>query len=435
MISSISFEKGDHIVLERYFIRPVTIDRIRACWIGNAIERYVNWLAENDYAPRNVFSRVPVLVRFGEFARASGACHWDELPAHVEPFVHHWLKEHGSAQTSESERRILARPIRNAIRQLLHLIIRDYPNNGRCRFLSNPFAESVPHFFDFLRKDRGLREATIVQYRHHLRRLEDHLRQTGTPSLADLSPAVITGFITKSGKFLDKRSVQSLCSILKTFLRYLCQTGILRRDLSQMVESPRRYRLAELPRSISQEEVQRMIKAVDRRGPTGKRDYAILLLLGTYGLRAREVAALRLEDIDWQRDRLLVRGRKAGHSAVYPLVPVVGAALLDYLRQNRPRSAGRALFFRALAPHTPLSWQAVSLRVKHYLHEADIKVPRPGSHTLRHTLVQRLVDAHLPFKTIGDFVGHRTPDATAIYAKVNLETLREVALGHGEELL
>ena len=423
-------------MLEHYFIRPVTLDRIRACWIGDAIERYVTWLAENDYAPRSVFFRVPVLVRFGEFAHASGATQWDELPAYVEPFVHHWLKQRRAAGVGESKLRLSARPIHNAVRQLLHLVIPGYPNRGRYRYLSDPFADSAPRFFDFLRRDRGLREATIVQYQHHLRRLEGHLRQTGTPSLADLSPTVLTAFVTKAGKSLDPRSVQSLCSILKTFLRYLHQTGVLRRDLTQVVESPRRYRLAELPRSISQEEIQRILKAVDRRSPTGKRDYAILLLLSTYGLRAREAAALRLEDIDWQRDRLHVRGRKAGHSAVYPLVPAVGEALLDYLRQHRPRSAGRALFFRALAPHTPMSWQAVSLRTKHYLHKAGIKVPRPRSHhTLRHTFVQGLVDAHLPFKTIGDFVGHRTLDATAVYAKVNLEALREVALGHGEEVL
>ena len=137
-------------MLERYFIRPVTIDRIRACWIGDAIERYVTWLAENDYAHRNVFFRVPVLVRF-EFAHTCGASRRDKLPAHVEPFVQHWLKQHGAAGRSGSKQ-LSARPVRNAIRQLLHLIIPNHPSNGRCRYLSDPFAESVPHFFEFLRK-------------------------------------------------------------------------------------------------------------------------------------------------------------------------------------------------------------------------------------------------------------------------------------------
>jgi integrase/recombinase XerD len=422
-------------VLQHFFVRPATIDRIHACWIGPAIERYVTWLMERDYAARNVFFRVPVLVQFGEFARESGATNWDELPSYVDPFVHYWQREHGAAGRSQSEILRSARPIRNAIRQLLHLIIPSYQSSARCRGLSDPFADRAPRFFDFLRRDRGLREATVVQYQHHLRRLEDYLHRSGIGSLADLSSAVVTSFITETGKSVDKRSVQSVCSILKTFLRYLHQTGILTRDLSQQVESPRRYRLADLPRSISQGQAQRMLEVVDRRSCVGKRDYAILLLLVTYGLRAREVAALKLEDIDWKHDRLHVRGRKAGHSTAYPLAPIIGEALLDYLQQHRPKAAGRAIFFRALAPHTPLSWHAVSLRAKHYIRRAGIKVPRPGSHTLRHTCVQRLVDAHLPLKTIGDFVGHRTPDATAVYAKVDIEALREVALGHGEEIL
>jgi integrase/recombinase XerD len=195
---------------------------------------------------------------------------WNQLPIYVEPFVDHWLRQHGSCDLSESKLRLSARPVRNAIRQLLQLIIPDYSNNGRSRDLSDPFTESVPQLFDFLRRDRGLREATIVQYQHYLRPLEEHLGNSRTSSLADLSPALITAFITDAGKSLDQRSVQSLCSILKTFLRYLHQTGILRRDLSQAVVSPRRYRLAGLPRSISQEEVQHMLTASGPPQPYGE---------------------------------------------------------------------------------------------------------------------------------------------------------------------
>ena len=180
-----------------------------------------------------------------------------------------------------------------------------------------------------------------------------------------------------------------------------------------------------------------MLHKVDRRSPVGKRDYAILLLLVTYGLRAREVGALTLDDIDWKRDRLDVRARKAGHSTAYPLAPPVGGeALLDYLKQRRPETPERAVFFRAYAPYTPLSRVAVSMRAKWYLRKAGINVPRPGSHTLRHSCVQRLVDSGFSLKTIGDFVGHRSPDATKIYAKVNVHALRRgVALGDGEEVL
>jgi integrase len=178
-----------------------------------------------------------------------------------------------------------------------------------------------------------------------------------------------------------------------------------------------------------------MLDVVDRRTVVGKRDYAILVLLVTYGLRGREVAALTLDDIDWKRERLRVPERKAGHSTGYPLSPTVGAALLDYLQHGRPKTVERRIFMRALAPHGPLTAAAVSGRASYYLHRAGVDVPRAGSHTLRHTCVQRLVDADFPFKVIGDYVGHRTPESTDIYTKVAVDALREVALGDGEQIL
>jgi integrase len=207
------------------------------------------------------------------------------------------------------------------------------------------------------------------------------------------------------------------------------------RDLAKAIESPRRYRLSNLPRSIAWPQVEQMLQSVDRRSVVGKRDYAILLLLVTYGLRSREIGALTLDDIDWKHDRLDVRARKAGHSTAYPLAPIVGEAILDYLKQGRPETTQRALFIGAYAPYTPLSRVAVSLRAKYYLRKAGITVSRPGSHTLRHSCVQRLVDSGFSLKTIGDFVGHRSPDSTKVYAKVNIEALRTVALGNGEEIL
>ena len=177
-----------------------------------------------------------------------------------------------------------------------------------------------------------------------------------------------------------------------------------------------------------------MLNVVDRRTIVGKRDYALLLLLVTYGLRACEVAGLKLEDIDWRRERLLVSERKAGHNTAYPLSSVVGEAIVDYLKYGRPETSERHIFFRIMAPRVPLTSSAISQRVTYYLHKAGIKVGRPGSHTLRHTCVQRLVDAEFSFKAIGDYVGHASPSSTRVYTKVAVEALREVALGHGEDL-
>src|ERR1035441_6037604 len=299
------------VMLSRYFIRPTTVDRIRSSWIGEAIERYVVWLAEQNYAARNVFFRVPVLVHFGEFAQKSGATSLDELPTHVEPFIVDWLS-HRKQGYSESDCWIAARGVRNPIHQLLRLILPQYGRDIGGK--QDPFVAVAPGFFDFLRQERGLRESTLVQYRHYLQLLEDHLLGIGRTLLPNLPPAVISAFIAKSGEARNKRSVQSLCSILKVFFRYLYRVNLMTRDLGSVIESPRHYRLSHLPRAITWNEVERMLLKVDRRSAVGKRDYATLLLLVTYGLRAREIATLTLDDIDWKRDRIDIRGRKAGNS-------------------------------------------------------------------------------------------------------------------------
>ena len=299
-----------------------------------------------------------------------------------------------------------------------------------------PFADAAPGFFDYLAEERGLRPASVLGYRHHLDRFEAYLRRIGVRSIRELSPAILSAFVVeRAGAGLAKSTVRGAAGVLRVFLRYARREGILASDLSAAVGWPQVYRLSGIPRSISWDDVNRVLAGVDRRTAAGRRDYAILLLLVTYGLRGREVAALTLDDIDWKRERLAIPERKAGHSTAFPLSAVVGEALLDYLRQGRPVTADRHVFFRAAAPRRPIGAAAVSSLARFYLLKAGVDVPRPGSHTLRHSAVQRLVDANFDLKTIGDFVGHRSARSTEVYAKVAVEALREVALGDGEEVL
>jgi integrase/recombinase XerD len=134
---------------------------------------------------------------------------------------------------------------------------------------------------------------------------------------------VLSAFVSDSRRDLAKPGLRVLCSHLRVFTSYLHRQGLIARDLSRAIEAPTSYRLEGIPRSISWGEVQRVLESLDRRDAVGKRDYAILLLLITYGLRAREVAGLTLDDIDWKRERLNVPERKCGHSTAYPLSPVV----------------------------------------------------------------------------------------------------------------
>lgn len=420
-------------MLETYFVQPQTVDRVRASWIGSEIERYVVWLAEHGYSTRTVLRRVPLLAAFGEFARLRGACSAEDLPAHVEAFVAQRVGDHrGVRRGGPSE---VAKEVRGPVEQMLGLVVRGFKGTRRKR-PGAPFVASVPGFFAYLVSERGLRPATILHYQHHLRRFEAYLGRIGVAHMEELSAAVVSAFVAeRTAAQLAKTTIRDVCGVLRVFLRYARREGLLSRDLARTVEWPQAYRLSTIPRSISWADVEKVLRGIDRRTPYGKRDYAILLLLVTYGLRGREVAALTLDDIDWKRERLIIPERKAGHSTAFPLSASVGNALVDYLRNGRPQTTDRHVFFRAMAPLQPIGAAAVSSRARHYLLKAGIEVSRPGSHTLRHTCVQRLVDADFSLKTIGDFVGHRSPGSTAIYAKVAVESLRQVALGDGEEVL
>lgn len=424
-------------MLERYFVRPETIDRVRASRIGPEIEAYVVWLAEHGYGARTVARWVPLLMAFGEFAGRRGARATGDLPAHVEAFVNARVVEHhrGGAPAGDAARRKVATEVRGAVEQMLRVVLPGFEGIGRPH-RGVPFGDAVPGFFEYLATERGLRPASIRAYRHHLDRFEAYLARIGVTQVGELSPTILSGFVAeRSGAGLAKTTVREACVMLRVFLRYAHREDVLSRDLSMTVEWPQAYRLSTIPRSISWPEVERVLDRVDRRTPCGKRDYAILLLLVCYGLRGREVAALTLDDIDWKHERLSIPERKAGHSTAFPLSTTVAAALVDYLRHGRPQATDRQVFFRAKAPVQPIGAAAISACARTHLLKAGIQVSRPGSHTLRHSCVQRLVDADFPLKTIGDYVGHRSTASTDVYAKVAVESLRQVALGDGEAVL
>jgi len=419
-------------MLERFFVKPQTVDRIMGCWLGSQIDQYVTALCEQGYAVRSIYRRVPILTAFADFTAARNVDQTNQAEALVEAFAVDWLSARcadRSADACRRDRNFVGGIVRHFFSQVVS------KSEYRCdrAALGDPFAGQVPGFFDYLREERGLRPSSILHYRHYLRRFERYLQDVGC-ELAALSLPVVTGYITTMAQDFGPRAMVSIASTLRVFLRYANREGLLQRDISKQVEVPQHYRLADIPRSIGWDSVQIMLDQVDRRTVVGRRDYAMLLLMITYGLRAREVATLTLDDLDWKRDRLHVRERKAEHSTTYPLAPVVGEAIVDYLKNGRPEVPSRLLFWRHLAPRLPLTQSAVSATATRYLHRAGIPVSRPGSHTLRHACVQRLVDKGFPLKTIGDYVGHRSASSTMIYAKVQVDGLREVALGDGEDL-
>ena len=424
------------VMLEKYFIRPTTVDRIQESWIAAAVEQYVSWMAARCYRHSSVTARVPMLVNFGEFAKAHGASGVEDLPDHVEPFVEAWVRDHGRGRRSAQRRKQFANEVRNPICQMLRLAVPNYMGRGRPHKPDNPFERQAPDFFRYLTEEKGLRPRSIHHYRFYLRQFAAYLERLGIQDLARMSPTVLSGFIAEyAPPRVSWETVRNACGTLRVFLRYLHREGVIAKDLSSLVEFPQSYRHAGIPRSISWEQVEQVLAGIDRRAACGKRDYAMLLLLATYGLRAAEVAALTLDDIDWRNERLKIRERKVGNTTTYPLSAVVGAAIVDYLKNGRPATTCREVFMRAAAPLVPIGSAAVVCRAARYIRKAGISVPRAGSHVLRHSCVQRLLNAHFSLKHIGDYVGHSSASSTQIYGKIAIEQLREVALGDGEDVL
>ena len=173
-------------MLERYFIRPDTVDRIRSSWLGEPIERYVTWLSENQYSPRNVFRRVPILVQFARFAWDRGCRQWTELPAVVVPFAASWEHEHGGGSKADKARDKIYNSAISPVRQMLALLLPGFQGKGPAR--PEPFSVLAPGFFIYLREERGLRPCSIRQYSYSLQRLVAYFEKLGCSQLSELSP-------------------------------------------------------------------------------------------------------------------------------------------------------------------------------------------------------------------------------------------------------
>lgn len=284
-------------------------------------------------------------------------------------------------------------------------------------------------FRRYLSRERGLACATIGRHELVVRcfvreRCEDEAKRFRTLTCAD-----ILGFIKSHAGDGTPRSAQLMCSALRQFLRYLHYRGYIRTDLATSVPAIRRWRLASLPEYLLPGQVRKVLNACDRRSGIGRRDYAILLMLARLGLRANEIATLTLDDVDWREGQLSVQA-KGRQRAQLPLPHEVGSAVVDYLRNGRPRSESRRLFLRHLAPHAGFASScAVSMIATTAVKRAGIQgVAHKGSHLFRHSLATSLLRAGASLTEIGQVLRHQDHDTTRIYAKVDIDSLRTLSL-------
>ena len=237
----------------------------------------------------------------------------------------------------------------------------------------------------------------------------------------------IRAFVIETGLRLSPRTKQTMAAALRSFLRFLFLRGETAADLALAIPIVRQERQVSVPRHLPPEDIKRLLASCDLASPTGRRNYALLLLLARLGLRAGEVMALRLDDVRWREGEIMVRGKGQVQDKV-PLLPDVGEALASYLRQDRPAGPSRQLFICRKAPHRGFSHpSSVSTIVMRALQCAGLTPPMRGAHLLRHSLATAMLRRGASFAEIGQVLRHRSARTTEIYAKVDLAALRDVA--------
>jgi site-specific recombinase XerD len=280
-----------------------------------------------------------------------------------------------------------------------------------------------------LEQARGFAPSTVANHLRTASLLLKHVGFEARPSrLAALAPDDIEGFVRAAGARLSRESLQHEVAHLRSFLRFLATQGETPSGLETQIDTPRVYRGERLPRALPWETVRALLNSIDRSTPIGRRDYAIFLLIATYGLRAGEVVALTLDGVEWRAGRIRAAQRKTAAALLLPLTDAVGEALLDYLRQGRPTLPCRTIFLRHRAPAGVLKPTAVTEAFQAWSRRSGLAIPFQGAHCLRHSYAVHLLRQGVPLKTIGDVLGHRSAESTCVYLRLAIDDLRDAAL-------
>lgn len=292
--------------------------------------------------------------------------------------------------------------------------------------------ELVEAYREHQQRTRGLADATLRNYEQHARMFIRSVLGEDPVDLTRLTPTDVVGFVSSMAVRWAPSSMKTVRTALRSFLRYLRVQGVSDGRLEAAMPRVANWRLSALPSRLDEAQLARLLAAVDDDGgrPCGVRDRAIVWCLATLALRPGEVARLRLEDIDWRAATVAVVRRKNRRGALLPLPAQVGEAIAVYLREQRPATEVREVFVQHVGPRrgAPIGATAISEVVARALERAGVDAPMAGAYVLRHTVASRMVTCGVGLKEVADFLGHRDLDTTAIYVKLDIDGLREVAL-------
>jgi integrase/recombinase XerD len=288
------------------------------------------------------------------------------------------------------------------------------------------FQGKLDQYCRWMHDERGFSNSTIVDWRCRVR---DFLIWCNARSreLTQLRPSDVDDYFIDDGAHHWSRvTVANMAGVLRTFLHYAASQDWCDPQLAKTIRGPRVYAQESLPFAPSWADVQRILADTLTDDPHDIRNHAILMLLSIYGMRATEVATLRLDQVDWQQRVIRVFRLKRRQPQVYPLLPSVAEVLARYIDIVRPSTSHPEVFIGLHSPRRPLTRAAIYKLVSRRFLALGIEVAHLGPHALRHACATRLIAEGLTLKEIGDHLGHRSPAATRTYAKVDLAALREV---------
>ena len=394
-------------MFEQLFVQPFTLARHRAGPMLDERRRFLSHLADGGLSRRGLRNVAASLLRaidmLGLTRRPVESISRDEVIGKVTDKQDHFISD---------------------ATRWLHFL-------GRLKqepVPANPYADKIDAFVNYMQDEKGLSPLTVQHRSWFLRR---YLGQFGTPngSLHDISISRIDDSLVKmvNQDGYARVTVKGCARNLRAFFHFAEMRGWCRKGLAAGIKSPRTFTQVSLPTGPSWDDVRRLLAMTEVNRPLDIRDRAILMLLAIYGLRRGEVNRLRLDDFDWERELLMVGCSKTRRTRTYPLIRLLGDAVLRYLKEVRPRSPYRDVFLGMCHPHRPLGTAAVSTIVGTRLRRLGLSLPHYGAHVLRHTCATHLLAQGLSLKEIGDHLGHQNPETTRIYAKVDLVGLRQVA--------
>ncbi len=417
--------------LEQALVCRKTLAKLRIGPIGHLLDGFCDWLLVCGFARYTIRTHLSSVSHFNEYLGRRRAGNRQTV---CQQDVESFLADYFSLCRHRSSPEAHLRRTHYSINRFVEYLCREglFDPSPRREFhqsLLDSYLEWMRTYQHIAAGTLGIRARSLTQF----------LRWLGpeaTPEeLNTLDPSDVETFFLSYAQDAGRASRRSMQSALRTFFRFCLYQGYIHEPLDLAVPTLRTYKLVSVPRGLSDTQAKRVLECIDRKTKVGQRDYAIIQLLYTYGIRGCQVRELRLKHIDWAKNLILFEASKGGKESLLPLTPEVGESLLDYLRNARPLTSRSHVFLTSRAPYHPLPRSStLSAIVERYIRAAGVEIPSKGAHAFRHCFATRMLKQGHSLKGIADVLGHRHLGTTFIYTKVDFNSLKQVALELPEEV-